>query len=60
LGMLIVCESNSTKNLYTPLQTVRKTTYFRILETQTKCRSNHGAIARSFPKEEQHDNVLYY
>jgi hypothetical protein len=58
LGMLIVREIETAKTLNS-LQSINETTYFRVLETQTKCCSDDGAIARSFPEEKQHDNVLY-
>lgn len=54
-----MCEIGAAKHLNTLLSTLDETTYLRILEAQAECRSNNGAIARSFPEEKQHDNVLH-
>ena len=54
-----MCENNTATALHTILQTINETTYLRIFETKTKCSSNNGTIARSFPEEKQYDDVLY-
>jgi cytochrome c oxidase assembly protein subunit 11 len=57
--MLIVCKIHAKKALYAILQLLDEKTYLRIIETQTKCSSDHGAITCAFPQEKQHYNVLY-